>query len=310
MENYKKAISEIQKVIIGKDEIIEKIFLSILSKGHILLDDIPGVGKTTLALAFRKVLGLDYKRIQFTPDVVPSDVIGYTVYHKDTGEFAFQPGAVMCNLLLADEINRALSRTQAALLEVMEERQITVDGVTHPVPSPFIVFATQNPIGSVGTQLLPQSQLDRFLVCLHMGYPDFQSQVNILRDRQTSNPLDEIQQIMTVEELLSLQASVRQVFVSDSILEYITHLCEKTRNDERIALGISPRGALALNNIAKANAFYQGRDYVIPEDILTLVNDVFSHRIILSSKARLDHIEIDALLAEILSSIPLPAQKH
>ena len=310
MENYKKAISEIQKVIIGKDEIIEKIFLSILSKGHILLDDIPGVGKTTLALAFRKVLGLDYKRIQFTPDVVPSDVIGYTVYHKDTGEFAFQPGAVMCNLLLADEINRALSRTQAALLEVMEERQITVDSVTHPVPSPFIVFATQNPIGSVGTQLLPQSQLDRFLVCLHMGYPDFQSQVNILRDRQTSNPLDEIQQIMTVEELLSLQASVRQVFVSDSILEYITHLCEKTRNDERIALGISPRGALALNNIAKANAFYQGRDYVIPEDILTLVNDVFSHRIILSSKARLDHIEIDALLAEILSSIPLPAQKH
>ena len=267
MKHTEQLVQEIQKVIVGKEEVIQKVLMAILAKGHLLLEDIPGVGKTTLALAISKTLGLDYKRIQFTPDVIPSDVVGYTVYDKKTGEFVYKPGAVMCNLLLADEINRTSSKTQAALLEVMEEGNVTVDGHTYQVPKPFVVISTQNPFGSAGTQLLPQSQLDRFMVKLEMGYPDFESQVNILKDRQETQPLDTIRAVIGRADLEEMQMEVSRVKVKDEILRYITRLAEATRNHDYIQLGVSPRGAYAVNNMAKASAYMAGRGYVTPEDV-------------------------------------------
>ncbi len=263
-------VQEVQKVIVGKEDVIKNVLMAILAKGHILLEDIPGVGKTTLALAFSKALGMEYKRIQFTPDVIPSDVVGFSIYDKKTDSFVYKEGAVMCNLLLADEINRTSSKTQAALLEVMEEGSVTVDGKTYPVPQPFTVLSTQNPFGSAGTQMLPQSQLDRFMVKLSMGYPDFESQVNILKDRQTEQPLDSIHEVVSKEEVLNMQQEVIQVTVKENILRYITALVEKTRTHEYISLGVSPRGAFAVNNMAKASAYVKGRDYVVPEDVIEI----------------------------------------
>ena len=222
--NVSKILTEVHKVIIGKDEVLEKILMTLLSRGHVLLDDVPGTGKTTAALAFHRALGLRYGRIQFTPDVLPSDIVGFSLYRKETGDFVYQPGAVMTNLLLADEINRTSSKTQAALLEVMEERQVTVDGVTHPLPAPFAVIATQNPEGSAGTQLLPQAQLDRFMVCLEMGYPDFDSQVNILRDRQQEDPLTQVETVSSAEELLQMQQQAQSVHMDDALLAYVLSL--------------------------------------------------------------------------------------
>src|SRR5690625_2904499 len=236
-KNAEQAMTEIKKVIIGKDEVTKKVFMAILAGGHVLLEDIPGVGKTTLALAFSKVLGLDFNRIQFTPDVVASDVVGFTMYDKNSDQFIFKQGAVMCNLLLADEINRTTSRTQAALLEVMEEKNVTVDGKTYPLPNPFNVIATQNPIGSYGTQHLPQSQLDRFMIKTTIGYPDYSSQVGLLRDRQVSNPLNEVAPIMDDEQFIHMQEEVNNVHVSDAILQYITELTVATRNHELIVQG-------------------------------------------------------------------------
>ncbi len=235
-------IREIEKVIVGKREVVERVLMAVLSEGHILLDDVPGVGKTTLALACSRVMGMEYHRIQFTPDVVPSDIVGFSIYNKEQGTFDYKPGVVMTNLLLADEINRTSSKTQSALLEVMEEGQVTVDGVTHPLPKPFVVIATQNPVGSAGTQLLPQAQLDRFMIRLEMGYPDFESQVNILRDRQTANPIEQIHGIIGAEEVLAMQEEIRNLHVEDSILEYITALATETRKDDMIRLGVSPAG--------------------------------------------------------------------
>ena len=243
LEKITAVREELKKVIIGKEEITDKILMAILARGHILLDDIPGVGKTTTALTFSKALGLDFKRIQFTPDVVPSDVTGFSAYDKALGEFRYYPGAVMCNMLLADEINRTSSKTQSALLEVMAEGNVTVDGQTYQVPAPFVVIATQNPVGTAGTQMLPESQLDRFMICLNMGYPDRKSQINLLRDRQGEDPLDQIQKILNTEDLINLQEEVGDIYVSDEILGYITDLTEATRNQEAILLGVSPRGA-------------------------------------------------------------------
>ena len=285
MKHTEQLVQEIQKVIVGKEEVIQKVLMAILAKGHILLEDIPGVGKTTLALAISKTLGLDYKRIQFTPDVIPSDVVGYTVYDKKSGEFVYKPGAVMCNLLLADEINRTSSKTQAALLEVMEEGNVTVDGNTYEVPKPFVVISTQNPFGSAGTQLLPQSQLDRFMVKLEMGYPDFESQVNILKDRQEIQPLDTIKAVINKADLEEMQMEVSRVKVKDEILRYITRLAEATRSHEYIQLGVSPRGAYAVNNMAKASAYIAGRGDVTPEDVIGIFPSVSSHRVILHPKA-------------------------
>ena len=243
-------------------------------KENVLLDDVPGTGKTTAALAFHRALGLRYGRIQFTPDVLPSDIVGFSIYRKESGTFVYQPGAVMTNLLLADEINRTSSKTQAALLEVMEERQVTVDGVTHPLPVPFAVIATQNPVGSAGTQLLPQAQLDRFMVRLEMGYPDFESQVNILRDRQQDDPLTQVREVSSAEALLEMQRQAQSVHMADPLLEYVTRLTEATRAHPLVLLGVSPRGALAVCRMAKSRAFMHGRDYVLPEDVQSVFIDV------------------------------------
>ena len=283
-------LKELNKIIVGKEAVLEKTLMAILSRGHILLDDVPGVGKTTLALACSKVLGLDYHRIQFTPDVVPSDIIGFSMYNKESGTFEYKPGVVMTNLLLADEINRTSSKTQSALLEVMEEGQVTVDGETHELPKPFVVLATQNPVGSAGTQLLPQAQLDRFMIRMEMGYPDFQSQVNILRDRQTENPLDKAEQVTSTDE----------------ILEYVTSLAMNTREQEMIRLGVSPRGALAVTRLAKARAYVQGRDYVTPEDVQKVFLDVCAHRIILNPKAKIAALSASDVLIEVLKQTKSP----
>ena len=299
-------INEIEKVIIGKREVVERVLMAILSEGHILLDDVPGVGKTTLAVTCSVVMGVQYQRMQFTPDVVPSDIVGFSVYNKATGGFDYKPGVVMTNLLLADEINRTSSKTQSALLEVMEEGQVTVDGVTHPLPKPFVVIATQNPVGSAGTQLLPQAQLDRFMIRMEMGYPDFQSQVNILRDRQTENPLDKAEQVTSTDEILEMQDEVTQIYIEDKILEYVTSLAMNTREQEMIRLGVSPRGALAVTRLAKARAYVQGRDYVTPEDVQKVFLDVCAHRIILNPKAKIAALSASDVLIEVLKQTKSP----
>ena len=299
-------LKELNKIIVGKEAVLEKTLMAILSRVNILLDDVPWVGKTTLALACSKVLGLDYHRIQFTPDVVPSDIIGFSMYNKESGTFEYKPGVVMTNLLLADEINRTSSKTQSALLEVKEDGQVTVDGETHELPKPFVVLATQNPVGSAGTQLLPQAQLDRFMIRMEMGYPDFQSQVNILRDRQTENPLDKAEQVTSTDEILEMQDEVTQIYIEDKILEYVTSLAMNTREQEMIRLGVSPRGALAVTRLAKARAYVQGRDYGTPEDGQKVFLDVCAHRIILNPKAKIAALSASDVLIEVLKQTKSP----
>ena len=306
IKSVRLIIDEVKKAVIGKDKIIIKILLAILAKGHILLEDIPGVGKTTLALAFSKSLSLEYNRVQFTPDVLPTDITGFTVYNKQTGNFEFKPGASMCNLLLADEINRTSSKTQSALLEIMEEGRVTVDGTTHELPKPFIVLATQNPIGSVGTQELPESQLDRFMIKISMGYPDAASEMEILKSRSNYNPLEYINSIANAETLVSLQKVVENIFVDDKIYMYITHLAQATRQHPMLKLGISTRGAIALMAASKATALLKGRSYVIPDDVMYMYEDVFAHRLILSSNAKINNITAKQILDEIAGSVRKP----
>lgn len=297
--------AEVRKVIVGKDDVIEKIWMAILAQGHVLLEDVPGVGKTTMALAFSRALGLEEKRIQFTPDTMPSDITGFSVF--DHGSLVYQAGAVMTNLLLADEINRTSSKTQSALLEAMEEGRVTVDGVTRPLPRPFIVLATQNPVGSAGTQHLPNSQLDRFLMKLHMGYPDLESQISILKDRGHSNPLEHVAQVMDQSQLLALIEEAGRTHMADSVYAYAARLCQASREHPMVQLGISPRGALALCRTARAHAFIRRRDYVLPEDVQQVAKDVFVHRLILSSKARLNDCTAEQIVDDLLTSVPLPA---
>lgn len=301
-----EVIREIEKVIIGKRAVVERVLMAVLSEGHVLLDDVPGVGKTTLALACSKAMGMMYQRMQFTPDVVPSDIVGFSVYNKESGEFEYKPGVVMTNLLLADEINRTSSKTQSALLEVMEEGQVTVDGVTHELPKPFVVIATQNPVGSAGTQMLPQAQLDRFMIRLQMGYPDFEGQVNILRDRQRVNPLEQVETVVTGEDIIAMQQEVRDIHVEDSILEYITALAIATRQDEMIRLGVSPRGALAIMRMAKSHAYLEGRNFVTPEDVQQVFVDVCGHRIILNPKARVAELSAADILKNVMKQTKSP----
>ena len=298
--------NEIKKVIIGKDDVIEKVLTAILAQGHILMEDVPGVGKTTMAMAFSKVLGLDNKRVQFTSDTMPSDIIGFSVYDKQSGKFEYKPGTIMTNLLLADEINRTSSKTQSALLEAMEERHVTVDGVTHDLPKPFIVIATQNQVGSAGTQLLPSSQLDRFLIRTSMGYPDMKSQIEIMKERHHENPLDNIVPITNKETLNNLIYEAQNTFVADAVYAYASELIEETRHNQYIQLGISPRGALALCRAAKAHAFLHGRDYTTPEDVSSVFVDVCAHRLVLEAKARLHELYAEEILTEILKSIKQP----
>ena len=297
---------QLETIIKGKKEITDKILMAVLAKGHVLLEDVPGVGKTTTALALSRLMGMDFNRIQFTPDVVPSDVTGFTMYDKQSGQFLYRPGAVMCNLLLADEINRTSSKTQSALLEVMEEGRVTVDGETHTVPAPFVVIATENPVGSSGTQLLPESQLDRFMISVSMGYPDHQSLVELLRDRQKVNPLENARTVLTKEEVLTLQQKVQEVYVADVVLDYIAKLAEATRDHELITLGLSPRGTLALCRMTKAAAYMKERDYVVPQDVNYVFKDVAAHRMIPDSKARYQENTAREILDEILDSVPEP----
>ena len=298
--------TELAKIIKGKSEITDKIIMAVLAEGHVLLEDVPGVGKTTTALALSRLMGMEFQRIQFTPDVVPSDVTGFTMYDKESNSFIYRPGSVMCNLLLADEINRTSSKTQSALLEVMEEGKVTVDGESHPVPKPFVVIATENPVGSSGTQMLPESQLDRFMISTTMGYPDHGSLVDILRDRQEVNPLQNAKAVLNSEEILELQAQVRKVYVSDEVLSYIADLAEATRSHELITLGLSPRGTLALCRMAKAAAYLAGRDYMVPEDVVNVFKDVAGHRMVLESRARYEEKTARQILGEILETVPSP----
>ena len=299
-------MDEVNKVVIGKRVIIGKVLTAILAKGHILLEDNPGVGKTTLALAFSKAMALKHGRLQFTPDVLPTDVVGFHMLTRNGESYQYKPGAIMCNLFLADEINRTSSKTQSALLEVMEEGKVTVDSVTRDVPKPFVVMATQNPIGSIGTQMLPESQLDRFMIRLSMGYPDIKSEIGILKERQTSNPLDKVVQVVEKDEILGMQNKVDEVYIHDSIYEYITLLVQQTRENPLIELGVSPRGSLAIMNMVKATAFLSGRDYVIPSDVQYIFKDVAAHRMILKAKARVNNITVDNLLDDILRIIRPP----
>ena len=299
-------LKSINSVIAGKEAVVEKVLMAILSGGHVLLEDVPGVGKTTLAVSFARTLGLDTRRVQFTSDTMPSDILGFSVYNRDTGNFDYKPGAVMTNLLLADEINRTSSKTQSALLEAMEEYHVTVDGQTYPLPEPFVVLATQNPVGSAGTQLLPAAQLDRFLIRTAMGYSDDTSQIDILKERHHENPLDKLTAAVSREQLLGLMNDARQVHISDPVYAYVVDLVTATRENEFIELGVSPRGALALCRMAKSCAFVRGRDYVIPEDVAAVFDDVCCHRLVLSAKARLHRLSAADVTAEIVKTVKMP----
>ena len=298
---------EIRKVIIGKDDVVDKVLMSILANGHILMDDVPGVGKTSLAIAFGKALGLDYNRIQFTPDVLPSDIVGFSVFNKEKDSFTYMPGVVNnTGLLLADEINRTSSRTQAALLEAMEEKQVTVDGVTHPLRDPFIVIATMNQVGAAGTQMLPHAQMDRFLVRLSIGYPDKASEMRIIQERQVRDPYSVIRTIVDKDSVSNMQRAVLAVTIKESIVSYIADLVAASRNSQHTELGISPRGAIAVSHMAKASAIMSGRDYVVEEDIRRVFTDVCAHRIILTQKARAAGMSAQDVLEQILSSTKSP----
>ncbi len=297
-----KVLKEIEKVIAGKREAIEKILTALLAEGHILLDDVPGVGKTTLAVALSRAVGLNFRRIQFTPDVLPSDLVGFSM--PVGGEFVYRPGALTdANLVLGDEINRASSRTQSALLEAMEERQVTVDGITHPLPDPFLVIATQNSVGAAGTQPLPYAQMDRFLVRLKLGYPDYDAQMAILRDRHGANPLEAVEPVLTREELLALRREVRTVTVKDAIPDYITRLTLASRSHPLVEVGISPRGALFLDRVATAHAWMDGRDYVTGTDVRAVFQDVCTHRVLLKPDAGRTPADV---LGELLNTVETP----
>ena len=302
-----EVLQEIQKVIVGKDTVIRKILMAIIADGHILLDDVPGVGKTTLAVALSRALGLKYHRIQFTPDVLPSDIVGFTIYDKSSGAFVYRPGIVNdANLLLGDEINRTSSRTQSALLEAMEERQVTVDGCSYPLEKPFVVIATQNNVGAAGTQFLPYAQVDRFLVRLSIGYPDHASQMKMLEDRQISDPMDQVRCVLQKEDILRMQQEASRVTVLESICDYISRLSIASREHESVEVGISPRGALFLNRLAKARAYAEGRDYVTAADVQAVFADVCAHRILLSRRAYARGGTVDQVLADILRSVEVP----
>ncbi|MCR5700641.1 MAG: MoxR family ATPase [Lachnospiraceae bacterium] len=300
-----KVKPEIKKAVKGKDNVIDKVLATMLAGGHILLEDIPGVGKTTLAMAIAKSMSLSYKRVQFTPDVLPSDLVGFSMYNKGTGKFEYQEGAVFCNLFLADEINRTSPKTQSALLEVMEEGNVTVDGVTRALPVPFTVIATENPLGSSGTQMLPESQLDRFMVRLSLGYPNHEAAMEILKEN-ANKPLTLIESVMSVERFMELRKKTNDMFVHDSMYEYIVTLVEETRSNPLFSMGASPRGSIALLRMAKAMAVLDDRDYVTPEDIHNVFGDVLGHRVKLSTKARAEGKNITTALDELFVSVKVP----
>ena len=299
-------LHQVRRAVVGKDTTLLWVLAAILAKGHILLEDVPGVGKTTMALAFSKVLDLRYSRIQFTPDVLPSDVTGYSLPDPQTGQMRYQPGGVLTNLFLADELNRATSRTQSALLEAMEEGQVTVDGISHPLPQPFVVIATQNPVGAAGTQLLPDSQVDRFALRLTLGYPAPRDEVAMIKNRQGGNPLSDVRPCLTRSRLLALQKEVDKTYLSDSVITYLVALCDATRKHEGFSRGASPRATLSAAAMAKAVAQLRGRDYVVPGDIKEVFLPTMSHRMQLSTRAESQGRTVEQVLTSILESTPAP----
>ena len=296
--------AEVNKIIKGKQDIVEKILAAIISGGHILMEDMPGVGKTTLATTFAKALSMDYNRVQFTPDVLPSDILGFSMYNSKTQEFQYRPGSVFCNIFLADEINRTSPKTQSALLEAMEENKVTVEGVTRALPDPFVVIATENPSGSSGTQMLPESQLDRFMICVSMGYPSHEDAVAILKGEQERKTYN-VQGIMTEEDLRNIRKWADNIFVDDKIYEYIVNLVEETRNNNVFEMGASPRGSIALLRMSRAMAVLEGRDFVTREDVQKVAKDVLGHRIRLSSRGRAEGLTSDDAMDLLLHKVRL-----
>ncbi|HEU4963287.1 MAG TPA: MoxR family ATPase [Bacilli bacterium] len=303
-------VNNVENVIVGKSQAVQLCLVALLCGGHVLLEDVPGVGKTMLVRALAKSLGCSFKRIQFTPDLLPSDVTGVSIYNQKTTEFEFRPGPIMANVVLADEINRTSPKTQSALLEAMEEGNATVDGVTYALPSPFLVMATQNPIEYEGTFPLPEAQLDRFLLKLNLGYPSQNDEVDLLSRQQLAHPIDSLEQITDLETLRALQKKAREVYVEQSIREYIVHITTETRKHQAVYLGASPRGSLALFKAAQALAFILGRDYVVPDDVKSLVSATLAHRIILKSEARLGGASVDKILQDILKQVPAPVVRE
>ena len=301
-----KVVANIEKVIVGKRSTVEIALVSLLCQGHLLIEDVPGVGKTVLARSLARSMGCSFSRIQFTPDMLPSDVTGVSIFNQVSREFEFRPGPVMAQIVLADEINRATPKTQAALLEAMEERTVTVDGVTHKLPRPFMVLATQNPIEYEGTFPLPEAQLDRFLVRVRLGYPLPEDEVEVLDRQQYRHPLEDLAQIVTAEELTEMQEAVKSVYVAPQMKRYIISLARQTREHPEVYLGASPRGSLALYRTSQALAAIQGRDYVLPDDVKALVVPTFGHRLILGPAARLRDIDADEIVLEIRNSVPVP----
>ena len=308
-ERGQQVLSQVRRVVVGKDNVLVWVLAVLLAKGHILLEDIPGVGKTTMALAFSKTLQLDCNRMQFTPDVLPSDVTGYSILDQQSGKMVYNPGAVLCNLFLADELNRATSRTQSALLEAMEEGQVTVDGITHPVPQPFTVIATQNPTGAAGTQLLPDSQMDRFMIRLHLGYPAPKDEMQMVLSRRNGNPLTQLEPLLSREDLVALQNIVENTHVGDTVVSYAVSLVCATRQHPLIARGASPRATLAVVALAKSIAQLRGRDYVVPEDVREVYPHVLAHRLLLSAAAQAQRSNAETILKQILQAHPAPKLK-
>ncbi len=301
-----RVIGNIEKVIIGKRAALELAVAGLLCQGHLLIEDVPGVGKTMLARSLARSLGCSFNRIQFTPDMLPSDVTGVSIFNQVTREFEFRPGPVISQVVLADEINRATPKTQAALLEAMEERQVTVDGITHILPRPFLVLATQNPIEYEGTFPLPEAQVDRFLIRLRLGYPGSEDEIRILERQQYRHPIDDVQQVVSVDELMTAQEAVKDVFISQALKRYIIDLIQQTRQHVEVYLGASPRGSLALFRMAQAKAAISGRDYVLPDDIKALVVPTLAHRVILGPGARLRDLTTTQIVEEIVSGVAVP----
>jgi MoxR-like ATPase len=301
-----KLIANIEQVIVGKREAVELTVISLLCQGHLLIEDVPGVGKTMLARSLATSLGCTLNRIQFTPDMLPSDVTGVSIFNQGTREFEFRPGPIVAQMVLADEINRATPKTQAALLEAMQERQITVDGTTHALPEPFMVLATQNPIEYEGTFPLPEAQLDRFLLRIRLGYPSMEDEIRVLEGQQFEHPVEQLKEVGSVKELITAQDAVKQIFVADSIKRYLISLTRQTRGQGEIYLGASPRGSLALYRASQARAAVQGRDYVLPDDVKALAQSCLAHRIILGPSARLQEINAESLIDDLLDKVPVP----
>lgn len=308
-ETIDAILAETEKAVLGKDEVLRRILTAILAGGHILIDDIPGVGKTTIAVAFTHVLGLDYKRMQFTPDVLPSDITGFSMYDKNAGTFRYVPGSAMTNFFLADEINRASPKTQSALLEVMQEGRLSVDGKTYAVPQPFIVMATQNPFGSSGTQELPESQTDRFMIRITVGYPEREDEIRILSGER-ENPAESLSAVITPQDLLALRAEASRIHVENSLYGYMVDLSRATRNHPDIRLGVSPRGTMALAAMTRAHALMEGRSYATPDDVNAVAPYTLGHRISLTGDARYNGKTAESVLSSILSSLPLPSLKE